>query len=137
MPTGDFNHLISQFDHRQFHFFTIKNGYYVFAETKEAMDCYTGETSHHGYLTDNPYFKFSNDNLATANLLEFTYYNDPTKHPLQQFLSEKGKLSHTGQDLMIFSISCNELAGKYATTNIYLHFGKQEQSVSESEEFQV
>lgn len=126
VPADGFNKIISYFDRGQYPYCTEKNGYHIFADTPEAIRFYRKSITLHGTLSDNRYYKFTKDNIASKNLLEYTYFNEYRRKPLMMLMSAKGKMSNVARDLMIFSISCSELIDNYAAISLYFHFGTRD-----------
>jgi len=114
----------SIFDSTQYKLFAIKGDQYLFAPSIEAYVMYNQDIASNGAITGNRYYKFAKGNIASSNIMEFTIYNPTEKKGLPSKLSEKGKNSHFGQDLFIFSLSCNNITDDFASVNIYLNFVK-------------
>ena len=114
----------SIFDTTQYKLFTIKGNHYLFAPSIEAFVLYNQDIASNGNISGNRYYKLAKGNIASSNIMEFTYYNPTEKKSLRFKLSDKGKASRFGQDLFIFSLSCNNIAEEFASVNIYLNFVK-------------
>lgn len=113
---------ISNVDKSEFKVFTITNGHYVLAQSEEAMTLYLRDLNQNGGIADNRYYKFSKSNIASTNLLEFTYYNPVDRKPILRSMSEKGAAGKLAQRMSIFSISCNNVSADYAMVNVYICF---------------
>lgn len=90
----------------------------LFAPTPEALTIYYKMLNNKGKIADNRYYRFSQNNAASTNLIDFTFYN--TSPSTQNFFSQKGKSSFIGQDLAIFSANCTDVTDPYASVNIYI-----------------
>lgn len=113
---------ISNVDKTEFTAFTIANGQYIFAVSEEAIATYLKELNQNGTIADNRYYKFSKSNVASNNLLEYTYYNPVDRKPIIHNMSEKGAAGKLSQRMSIFSISCNNVSADYAMVNVYICF---------------
>ncbi|MBR4919484.1 MAG: hypothetical protein IKZ52_09745 [Bacteroidales bacterium] len=114
----------SIFDTVHYKVFAVKGDHYLFAPTTEDILMYSQDIASNGSISNNRYYKFAKGNIASSNIMEFTYYNPMEKKSLRSKLSDKGKTSHFGQDLFIFSLSCNNITDEFASVNIYLNFVK-------------
>ena len=114
----------SIFDTVHYKVFAVKGDHYLFAPTSEDILMYSQDIASNGFISNNRYYKFAKGNIASSNIMEFTYYNPMEKKGLQSKLSDKGKSSRFGQDLFIFSLSCNNITEEFASVNIYLNFVK-------------
>lgn len=114
----------SIFDTVQYKVFAIKGDRYLFAPSAEALAKYNQDIASNGDISNNRYYKFAKSNIASSNIMEFTYYNPTENKCLRTKLSDKGKSSRFGQDLFIFSLSCNNITEEFASVNIYLNFVK-------------
>ena len=100
--------------------FVERNGACLFAPSLEALTLYYKMLNGKGSLVDNRYYKFSNSNAASRNLMDFTFYNQAPSAKEQDVLSEKGKSSFLGRNVAIFSANCTDVTDKYAAVNIYV-----------------
>lgn len=114
----------SIFDTTTYRLFAIKGNQYLFAPSIEAYVMYNQDLISNGDITGNRYYKFAKGNIASSNIMEFTIYNPTEKREISANLSDKGKKSRFGQDLFIFSLSCNNITEDFASVNIYLNFVK-------------
>ncbi|MBP5206526.1 MAG: hypothetical protein J6Z44_07035, partial [Bacteroidales bacterium] len=90
----------------------------LFAPSPEALTIYYKMLNSKGDISNNRYYKFSQNNAASSNLIDFTFFNTTTS--TQTFFSQKGKSSFIGQDLAIFSANCTGVTDGYAAVNIYV-----------------
>ncbi len=104
--------------------FTVSGDQYLFAVTPEDIAFYNKELASKGELADNRYYKFSKGNIASSNVLEYAFFNNADRRPLDNSLSGKGKLTQWGKDLRIICISCHTTADSFVPLNIYINFGK-------------
>lgn len=116
----------SKFDESKYLYFMEKSNAYVFAENKEALKAYDNTLNNDGDITTSRLFTFSQSNIASNNLFEYTFYRQNKSDRLFNCLSETGKKSTFCNDISIFSISCNEVNEQFATINIYLNFSKRQ-----------
>ncbi|MCR4680731.1 MAG: hypothetical protein K5636_03855 [Bacteroidales bacterium] len=114
----------SSFDSSHYSVFTIKGNYYIFATSEEALNAFGQDLSTNNTISQNRYYKFSKSNIASSNVIEYTYYNTTEGRPLLKKMSAKGKATHFGHDMAIFSISCSDITDEYASVNIYVNFVK-------------
>lgn len=114
----------SMFDTNRYTYFTVKGNAYVYATSPEAIAAFNRDFATNGPIDGNRYYKFSKSNTATNNILEYAYYNTQDKKPLASKLSEKGKKTNFGQNLLIFSLSVSDISDEYASVNLYLNFVK-------------
>ena len=114
----------SMFDTNHYTHFTVRGNSYVYATSPEAVAAFNRDFAANGAIDGNRYYKFSKSNTATNNIMEYTYYNAQDKKPLSAKLSEKGKKTIFGQDLLIFSLSVSDITDEYASVNLYLNFVK-------------
>ena len=114
----------SMFDTNHYTHFTVKGNSYVYATSPESIAAFNRDFAANGTLDGNRYYKFSKSNTASNNILEYTYYNAQDKKPLSAKLTEKGKRSNFGQNLLIFSLSVSDISDEYASVNLYLNFVK-------------
>ena len=96
----------------------------VFAPTKDAMKGYLNNIKVNGNLSQNRYYPFVNDAVASSSILNFVLFNNETLPYWSSQLSDKGNASHFGKDLRIFSLSCEtmEKGKNLVPVNLYLHF---------------
>lgn len=114
----------SMFDTSHYTHFAVRGNSYVYATSPEALAAFNRDFATNGAIDENRYYKFSKSNTATNNLLEYTYFNAQDKKPLSAKLSEKGKRTNFGNNLLIFSLSVSDISDEYASVNIYLNFVK-------------
>lgn len=114
----------SIFDTTQYKLFAIKGDHYLFAPSVEAFVMYNQDIASNGDISSNRYYKFAKGNIASSNIMEFTYYNPTDRKNLRSKLSDKGKTSRFCQDMFIFSLSCNNITEDFSSVNIYLNFVK-------------
>ena len=96
----------------------------IFAPTKDAMKGYLNSTKATGSLSQNRYYPFVNDAVASSSILNFVLFNNETLTYWSSQLSDKGNASHFGKELRIFSLSCDamEKGQHLVPVNLYLHF---------------
>lgn len=116
----------SIFDESKYLFFMEKDNAYIFAESKDALKAYGKALNNDGDISKNRLYSFSQSNIASNNLFEYTFYRQNKSDRLYNCLSELGKKSTFCNDLSIFSISCNEVNEQFATINIYMNFSKRQ-----------
>lgn len=104
--------------------FIERNGSYLFATSEEALTYYTKAMSQNGAITENRFYKFSQNNVASNNIEEFSYYNFNNEKCCQNLFSAQGKSYHIGQNLTILSVSCTSIHDDFAAINLYLNFSK-------------
>jgi hypothetical protein len=103
---------------------TVWNNALVFSPTMESATFFTNNVKKYGNLTQNRYYPFVNEAVASSSLFNFVLFNDETAHSLQSQLSEKGQASRFGKGLRIFSLSCDamEKNSHLVPINLYLLF---------------
>ena len=96
----------------------------VFAPSKDAMKGYMNRMKANGTLSQNRYYPFVNEAVASSSILSFVLFNNETLPYWPSQLSEKGKSSNFGKDLHIFSLSCDamEKGRNLLPVNLYLLF---------------
>ena len=96
----------------------------VFAPSKDAMKGYQNCLKATGTLSQNRYYPFVNDAVASSSILNFVLFNNETLTYWPAQLSDKGNASHFGKELRIFSLSCDamEKGQHLVPVNLYLHF---------------
>ena len=96
----------------------------VFADTKEALTVYQNSLKTAGPLTQNRLYPFVNEAVASSALLNFVIFNEENNTFWADHLSEKGKTSHFGKNLRIFSLSCDAVEENLhlVPVNLYLLF---------------
>lgn len=109
-------------DFTPYRFFVETKDACLFAPSQEALALYYKMLNKSGSIENNKYFKFSESNAASSNLLDFTCYNSNGEMLSRDVLSEKGKFSFIGRDLAVFSVNCTGVADGYAAINIYAMF---------------
>ena len=97
----------------------------LFAPTQEALTLYYKMLSNKGKISSNRYYRFSQNNAASSNILDFTFYNTGTS--AKSFFSKAGQQSFIGRDLAIFSANCTDVTNEYASVNIYILMQTKEQ----------
>lgn len=97
----------------------------LFAPTQEALTLYYKMLSNKGKISSNRYYRFSQNNAASSNILDFTFYNTGTS--AKSFFSKAGQQSFIGRDLAIFSANCTDVTDEYASVNIYILMQTKEQ----------
>jgi hypothetical protein len=104
--------------------FIQKNNALVFAPSKEAMKVYQNSMKTSGSLSQNRYYPFVNEAVASSSVMNFVLFNNENDSHWQTQLSDKGKASQFGQNLRILSVSCETMGkGKnLVPVNLYLHF---------------
>lgn len=104
--------------------FMQKGGVLVFAPSKEAMKVYQNSMKASGSLSQNRYYPFVNEAVASSSVINFVLFNHENDGywPLQ--LTEKGKASHWGQHLRILSLSCEtmEKGKNLVPVNLFMLF---------------
>lgn len=105
-------------------FFIIKENAIVLASSSEALKVYQKSMKTNGCLSQNRLYPFVNEAVASSSLLNFVLFNNENSNYWNLKLSDKGKVSQFGQDLRIFSLSCETMGkGKrLIPVNLYLHF---------------
>lgn len=98
--------------------FVERSNALLFAPSPEALTLYYKTLNNKGDISGNRYYRFSQNNAASSNLIDFTFYN--TTPSTQNFFSQKGKSSFIGKDLAIFSANCTDVTDPYASVNIYI-----------------
>ena len=98
--------------------FVERSNALLFAPSPEALTLYYKTLNNKGDISDNRYYRFSQNNAASSNLIDFTFYN--TNGATQTFFSPNGKSSFLGRDLAIFSANCTSVTDEYASVNIYI-----------------
>lgn len=116
----------SIFDDSKYLFFIEKDNAYIFAENKIALKEYSNTINNDENISNNRLYTFSQTNIASNNLFEYTFYRQNKSDRLYNCLSDLGKNSKFCNDISIFSISCNEVNDQFATINIYLNFSKRQ-----------
>lgn len=96
----------------------------VFAPTKEAMKVYQNSLKASGNLTQNRHYPFVNEAVASSSVLNFVLFCNENDPYWQSKLSDKGKASHTGKELRIFSLSCEtmETGTSLVPVNLFFHY---------------
>ena len=96
----------------------------VFADSKEALTVYQNSLKTAGSLTQNRLYPFVNEAVASTALLNFVIFNEENNTSWADHLSEKGKTSHFGKELRIFSLSCDavEESLHLIPVNLYVLF---------------
>ena len=96
----------------------------VFAPSKDAMKGYLNSTKATGSLSQNRYYPFVNDAVASSSILNFVLFNNEILTYWPSQLSDKGNASYFGKELRIFSLSCDamEKGQHLVPVNLYLHF---------------
>lgn len=104
--------------------FMQKSNALVFAPSKEAMKVYQNSMKTSGTLSQNRYYPFVNEAVASSSVMNFVLFNNENDNHWQSQLSDKGKASQFGQNLRILSVSCEtmEKENHLVPVNIYLHF---------------
>lgn len=105
-------------------FFIERDGNYLFVPSEEALAYYTKTMTQNGAITENRFYKFSQNNVASKDIEEFCYYNFNSESSPQVIFSAKGKGYHLAKDLTILSVSCTDINNDYAAINLYLSFEK-------------
>lgn len=112
---------LSEFDKDDYRFFIEKDGYYIFASSQDDIRFYLNKLNN-STLTENRFYQLASSNTASNSLLEFSFFNSNNQALWQKKLSDKGRNTHFGQQLKIFTISFNSLDDNFATVNIYAGF---------------
>lgn len=104
--------------------FIIKDNSLVFAESKEGLKLYQKNMKEKGCLTQNRYYPFVNEAVASTAVFTYTLFNNETSSYWLSLLSDKGKASHVGRDLHVFTLSCDAMGeGQHLLPlNLYLLF---------------
>ena len=104
--------------------FIEKGNALVFAESKEALAKYLASLKSNGPLTKNRLYNFVNEAVASSARMNFVILNEENNPFWYNQLSEKGKASHFGKDLRIFSFSHDDMEnGQHLLpVNLYLLF---------------
>lgn len=104
--------------------FIEKDNALVFSDSKEALKSYQNSLKTIGNLTQNRLYPFVNEAIASSSLLDFVILNEADNTFWNNRLSEKGKASHFGKELRIFSLSCEtmEKGKNLLPVNLFLHF---------------
>ena len=100
------------------------NNTLVFSPTVESATFFTNNVKKYGNLTQNRYYPFVNEAVASSSLYNFVLFNDESAHCLQSQLSEKGLSSRFSKGLHILSLSCDamEKDQHLVPVNLYLLF---------------
>ncbi|MCQ2284612.1 MAG: hypothetical protein MJZ57_06905 [Bacteroidales bacterium] len=112
---------IPDFKTERYACFCEYNGYYLFAPSAEALAAYTQNIERSGNIKKNRFYSFSDSNMASSSLTEFTFFNQ-SNGQLNQILSEKGKQSRTAKEMRICSFTCTNVAENFTTINLYFNF---------------
>ena len=104
--------------------FVQKGGALIFATSKEAMKVYQNSLKTSGSLSQNRYYPFVNEAVASSSLLNWVMINDGSSPYWSSQLSDKGKSANFSKDLRIFSLSCEtmEKDSRLVPINLYLLF---------------
>ena len=96
----------------------------IFAPSTEAVTQFQKTVKNKGTLNQNRYYPFVSDAVASSSLYNFVIFHDETDTFWNSQLSDKGKASHFGQQMRIFSLSCDavEKDQHLVPVNLYLHF---------------
>ena len=102
----------------------VWNDALVFAPSVEAATFFTNNVKKYGNLTQNRYYPFVNEAVASTSRFNFVLVNDESTNGLSSRLSEKGNATHFGKELHIFSLSCDamEKGQHLLPVNLYLLF---------------
>jgi hypothetical protein len=96
----------------------------VFAPSQEAVVQFQKAMKNNGQLSQNRLYPFVNEVVASSSVFNFVILNDESTTFWLEQLSEKGRASHFGRELRIFSLSCDamEKDQHLLPVNLYLHF---------------
>ena len=96
----------------------------VFAPSMEAVTLFQKTVKNKGTLHQNRYYPFVNEAIASTSVYHYVLFNNETLSYLNSLLSDKGKASNFGEDIRIFSLSCDAMEGDQhlVPVNLYLHF---------------
>jgi hypothetical protein len=96
----------------------------VFAPSTEAVALFQKTIKENGNLSQNKYYPFVNEAVASSSLFNFVIFHDDEDTFWNAHFSDKGKASHFGQDIHIFSLSCDAVEENQhlVPVNLYLHF---------------
>lgn len=102
----------------------VWNDALVFAPSVEAATFFLSNVKKNGNLTQNRYYPFVDEAVASTSLFNFVLFNDESANGLGSQLSEKGKATQFGKGLHIFSLSCDamEKGQHLLPVNLYLLF---------------
>lgn len=105
-------------------YFIISENTIVMSSTPEALKAYQKSMKNGGNIKQNRLYPFVDEAVASSSLLNFVLFNSENTDYWKSKLSDKGKASQFGQDLHIFSISCEtmEKGKNLIPVNLYLHF---------------
>lgn len=104
--------------------FMQREGALVFASSKEAMKVYQNSMKASGSLSQNRYYPFVNEAVASSSVMNFVLFNKESDPYWMSQISEKGKVSHVGQQLRILSLSCEtmEKGKNLVPVNLFMLF---------------
>jgi hypothetical protein len=116
--------LLESFAPDSIRYFSQKGNGLIFASSAEALKAYQKSVKATGTLSQNRYYPFVNEAVASSKVFNFVLFNEENDSYWNSQFSEKGKASHTGKELRIFSISCEtmEKGTQLVPVNLFLHF---------------
>ena len=96
----------------------------VLAPSKEAMKAYQNSLKTSGSLSQNRYYPFVSEAIASTSVLNFVLFCNENNPHWQSQLTDKGKASHTRKALRIFAFSCEtmEKGSRLVPVNLFFHF---------------
>ena len=96
----------------------------VFAPSSEAATAYLKSFKSNEDLSKNRYYGFVNEAVASSSIFNYVILHEDADPYWPSQLSEKGKSSHFGKEMRIFSLSCDamEKGRNLLPVNLYLLF---------------
>lgn len=96
----------------------------VFAPSSEAATAYLKSFKSNEDLNKNRYYGFVNEAVASSSIFNYVILHEDADPYWPSQLSEKGKSSHFGKEMRIFSLSCDamEKGRNLLPVNLYLLF---------------
>ena len=96
----------------------------VFAPSSEAATAYLKSFKSNEDLSKNRYYGFVNEAVASSYIFNYVILHEDADPYWPSQLSEKGKSSHFGKEMRIFSLSCDamEKERNLLPVNLYLLF---------------
>lgn len=96
----------------------------VLAPSADALKAYQKSVKNAGTLSQNRYYPFVNEAIASSSVFNFVIFNNEGASNWLSHLSDKGQVSQFGQNLRVFSLSCEtmEKGKNLVPINLFLHF---------------